>query len=104
MVNGGEEMSGCWLRNAAAARGAVDRWGALAELEACAEEPSTGACRRFEGRVQQSDVLLLACRRAACRGAEVSAETLAQGEIERTVIAAQAGGRAFGARVCGAGL
>ena len=72
--------------------------GALAELEDALEEPSLVALvERFEGhRFSSRDVLLAAGLRAG--GTEVSAETLAQAEIEGGPVAASQAAAALLAR------
>ena len=64
--------------------------GALAELEDALEEPSLVALvERFEGnRFSSRDVLLLLAAGLRAGGTEVSAETLAQAEIEGWPVAA----------------
>lgn len=64
--------------------------GALAELEEALEEPSLVALvERFEGhRFSSRDVLLLLAAGLRAGGTEVSAETLAQAEIEGGPVAA----------------
>ena len=66
--------------------------GALAELEDALEEPSLVALvERFEGhRFSSRDVLLLLAAGLRAGGTEVSAETLAQAEIEGGPVAVDA--------------